>query len=217
MDAKMLRDEAENRNSKRFQHKYTKDQFTLAAPADFTALHLWGGSGLGKTKFGLAQFENPCLVKPFNSVGAMEQLMKSFDKKIHDGLVLDEVNLSFLSREETIALLDTDEEATFSVRYKSFTLPAGLRKILISNPPPTELYSAHDVAITRRRTDMHITTPTFAGPNHMRHIPTPVTTVNGPPMAHVATPTATPPTQVLAAVPAAMAAWAGPNSAFHRP
>ena len=162
-DVKTLR--AEQKPTKRFQHKYSKDSFTLSAPAPWHVLHIYGGTGLGKTKWALAQFENPCLIKPFDSVGCLEGLEKNFDPQQHDGLVLDEANLSFLSRQQVIALFDPDEDCTLDVRFKSFTLPAGVKKIIVSNEAPGKLYppDPHG-AIARRFVSLKITQSTYGGP-----------------------------------------------------
>ena len=77
--------------------------------------------------------------------------------------VLDEVNLKFLTRQQVIALFDPDEDATFDVRFKSFSLTAKVKKILISNEPPSELYPPDPYgAISRRFLQYHVTVPTFA-------------------------------------------------------
>ena len=78
--------------------------------------------------------------------------------------MLDEANLSFLSRQQVIALFDPDEDCTLDVRFKSFTLPAGVKKILVSNEAPAQLYppDPHG-AIARRFIALPITAPTYGG------------------------------------------------------
>lgn len=161
-DVKALR--AEQKPTKAFKHKYPATSFSLCAPPTWQVLHIHGGTGLGKTKWAVAQFSNPCVIKPFDSVGCLESLEKNYDPERHDGLVLDEVNLSFLSRQQVIALFDPDEDCTLDVRFKSFTLPAGVKKILVSNEAPAQLYplDPHG-AIARRFIVLHITAPTYGG------------------------------------------------------
>lgn len=181
-DVKALRDEHSDLSLKQFKHMYPKESFTLPPPAVLHALHVHGGSGLGKTKWAAAQFKNPCLIKPFDSVGCLEDLCKRFDPQFHDGIVLDEANLKFMSRQQVIALLDWDEPSTLDVRYKSFTIPAGVPKILISNPGPEEVFP-HDPhgAIGRRLQLLHVSTPTWsAGCVHIHEIENQST----PPTAH---------------------------------
>ena len=160
-DIKMLRAEAPV--AKNFKHKFAASTFTLKVPTDnYHALHIHGASGFGKTKWALAQFNYPCLVKPFDSVGCLEALDKIFDPKLHDGIVFDEANLNFLSRQQVIALIDPDEDCTLDVRFKSFVLPAGIKKIFVSNECPQDLYpkDPHG-AIHRRLKTLHITQPTY--------------------------------------------------------
>jgi hypothetical protein len=107
-----------------------------------------------------------------------------------------------MKRETAIVFLDVDEDCTIDIRFGQFTLPAGVRKILISNPQPDiwrgKLYPEdHTNAVARRLTIHHVTQKLYV---------TPAT----PAAAAVALqPTqpgaATPATQ--AAVPAAIAGW----------
>jgi hypothetical protein len=216
-DCKALRDDAAAGDKKRFFHKFDRNSFKNLLPLQFTAIHMYGGSGLGKTKLAASTFENPCFIKPFNSVGCLEAIAKRFDPKMHDGLVLDEADLRFLTREQVIAFLDFDEDCELDVRFKSFTLPAGTKKILISNPLPSQLYPAPgypgDPAIARRLSVIHITEPTWIGaPTASPQPPQPV-------LAHAA---GTPRTQLTAATnpnqtptaplptPLAVAMWPAP-------
>lgn len=167
-DIKALRDDDASDRGRKFRHLFDPSSFTLKAP-NFDALHVWGATGLGKTKWAVAQFENPLLIKPFNSVGCLEAITKRFCSTVHDGIVLDEADLRFLTREQVITFLDVDEECVLDVRYKSFFLPAGVKKILISNPSPLGLYPAvvnneMDPAISRRLKCMQVTRPTFRAP-----------------------------------------------------
>jgi len=164
-DVKMLRDDSAAQSSKRFKHIFNPSTFKDIMPRGWSVVWTHGASGLGKTKAMCAQLRNPCFVKPFDSIGCLENLARSFDPTMHDGIILDEADLKFMSRQQVIALFDLDEPATLDVRYKSFSLPAGVRKILISNPSPTELLPADPHgAIARRFTPLHITEPTWHQP-----------------------------------------------------
>ena len=161
-DVKTLRTDASKR-PKQFEHKFPSDSFfNLITFNLWTTLHIYGDSNTGKTKWAVAQFKNPLLVKPFNSIGQLERL-KHFDPSFHDGIVLDEACLKFLSREECIALVDFDEEATFQVRFTSITIPASVKMIIVSNPHPDLLYPKDDFGAIRRRivTLGPIKTPTY--------------------------------------------------------
>ena len=161
-DLKILRDESAQA-PKRFKPLYTFDTFKQLMPtSDWGVVHVHGPSGVGKTKACLVQFVSPLHIKPFDSIGCLESLMKQYDPKIHDGLVLDEADLKFMTRQQVIAFFDQDEACTLDVRYKSFSLPAGLKKIIISNPPPQDLYPADPHgAIARRVKYLHVTQPTW--------------------------------------------------------
>ena len=149
-DVAKLREEMAAHAAKKFNHKYPKESFTLKFP-DAHVIHLYGPSGFGKTKAAVAQFENPCMVKPFDSIGCLEALSRSFDPNLHDGLVLDEADLTFMSRQQVIAFIDPDEDCTLDVRFKSFTLPANLKKIIVSNEHPTKCYPPDPFGAIARR------------------------------------------------------------------
>ena len=86
------------------------------------------------------------------------------------GLVCVEADLSFMSRQQAIAFVDPDEPCTLDVRYRSFTLPAGVKKLLISNPDPKRLYPADPHgAIGRRVKTLHITSPTWLNAQNGNH------------------------------------------------
>ena len=160
-DIRALRDD-ESEKKKPFVHQFDASTFHPFPVRAIRAVHVYGGTGLGKTKCALAQFKNPLLIKPFNSIGCLEAIMRKFHDGFHDGLVLDEADLTFLTREQVIAILDFDEECQLDVRFKSFTLPAGLPKIIISNPPPGTLYPKDDSGAIWRRLDIiHVTAPTY--------------------------------------------------------
>ena len=210
-DVKQIRDEVATNSRKTFIHKYKPSDFVLKPPREITTLHVWGGSGLGKTKWCLSLFRNPCYIKPFNSIGCLEELGRKFDATIHDGIVFDEVDLHFLTRERVIALVDFEEESTIDVRYKSFTIPAGVPKILISNPPPAETYPTDPFgAILRRVKPLHIEHKTWLAGNLVMENYTSPTAATQPTVPRAPLCNITPPEaneRALARVPTPMAHW----------
>ena len=161
MDVKMLRRDAEN-TPKKFKHLYPLSSFKVPLlPHNWQVLHMWGATGLGKTKLACALFNNPLYIKPFNEIGQIEKL-QGFDPKVHDGIVLDEVDLRAFSRELGIGLTDFEEESTISIRYGKVDLPAGVKKIFLSNKqnvwPLTDLSIG---AIARRVCSIHITSKVY--------------------------------------------------------
>ena len=156
----------------KFQHKYKAEDFICHMAADWQVVHIWGPTGIGKTKFAAAQCSNPCLIKPFTSVGALEAIKKKYVPGFHDALVLDEADLRFMTREQVIAFLDMDEEFQCDVRFTSFSL-APVRKIFISNPDASTLYPRDESgAIARRIRIVHITEPLFGRPQQPAVSPT---------------------------------------------
>ena len=200
-DVKALRDDAAAA-PKVFKPLFDPSTFVKLNLPSWNALHLWGATGLGKTKWACAQASNPCLIKPFNSRGCLEAIKKQFHPGVHDLLILDEADLTFMKRETAIVFLDVDEDCVLDIRFGQFTLPAGVRKILISNPQPNtwsgRLYPEDRTnAILRRLTIYHVTQKLYM---------TPATPAAAAAALQPTQPgAATPATQV--AVPAAIAGW----------
>lgn len=161
MDVKLLRSDSD-RAPKKFKHLFPKDTFRLGLlPRSWSVLHIHGASGLGKTKAACALFDNPLIIKPFNAVGCVEKLA-NFVPSVHDGIIFDEVDLRAFSREQAIALVDFDEESVISVRYTSISMPAGVKKIFVSNE--ADVWPASDKsigAIARRVISFHATSKLF--------------------------------------------------------
>ena len=161
MDVQLLRRDSENA-PKKFKHVFTLGSFKVPLlPLNWRTLHVYGPSGVGKTKMACALFNNPLVIKPFNAVGCIEVLAR-FNPNFHDGIVFDEVDLRAFSREQVIALVDFEEESVLSVRYTKILLPSGVRKIFISNVP--DVWPASDIAIgaiARRVTRFHATMKLF--------------------------------------------------------
>lgn len=159
-DVAKLRD-SEAGKTKIFKHKFDSSTFKVLLPNTWTSLFIWGASNLGKTKWACAQFKNPLLVKPFDSIGCVEA-MKKYDANVHDGIVFDEVNLNFLTREQALALVDFDDDFVLNVRYTAIEMDAGVRKLFISNFPKARVFpSDHTGAIDRRIKVYHVTEKTY--------------------------------------------------------
>ena len=161
-DVQTLRAESASTSLKTFHHKFGRDTFLELAPRVWDVLWVHGATNLGKTKWATAQFRNPCMIKPFDSIGCLEALSRLYDASLHDGLVLDEADLRFMTRAQVIAFFDPDEPCTLDVRYRAFTLPAGVKKIVISNPAPTTLCPPCQYgAVARRFQTLEVTAKTY--------------------------------------------------------
>ena len=163
-DVKALREDTSGA-IKRFEHLFPRESFTLTPPPTWVCLWVSGPSGMGKTKWCLSLTDNPCPIKPCDSIGCMEALSRKFNPRFHDCIVFDEADLRFLTRQQVIGLIDSDEDFEMDVRFKSFTIPKGTRKIFISNPPWREVTPNDPFgAIARRLHVVEITQPTFKPP-----------------------------------------------------
>ena len=117
------------------------------------ALHVWGPTLLGKTQFALALVPAPLLIKNINK-------LKFFDPRVHKSIIFDEANLSKLSREEALGLVEYENPADVRVLYAVVTIPAGVLKVFLSNGPNIFPHDEHG-AIANRVASYHVTQPLF--------------------------------------------------------
>lgn len=89
---------------------------------------LYGGTGLGKTQFALAHFENAL------KIDDLDQL-EDFDPQVHDGLVFDDMDFNNYGQRMRIHLTDVDEDRYIRIRYKLAKIPRGTRRIFTHNEP----------------------------------------------------------------------------------
>lgn len=133
--------------------------WTLTAPSGWKVLFLTGGTGLGKTRWALAQFNSPLLVSHLED-------LKLFRQGQHDGIVFDDISFAHLTSTVGIHLLDWEMPRTLNVKHGSVTIPAETRKIFTSNstladtfPPATDkVYEAYE----RRVKVIRLTGKTFS-------------------------------------------------------
>lgn len=115
------------------QPRYQRCQFNEPAPVtnwvkeerQIKALVLIGTSGTGKTELAKALFDNPLVVSVLDE---LRELNAS-----HDGLILDDVQLSRLQHQQLIHLLDLETARGVNVKYGTAKLQAGLARVVTSN------------------------------------------------------------------------------------
>lgn len=104
---------------------------------------LTGISGAGKTRFGLAHFEEPLLV-------SMMEDLKRLEVR-HTGIVFDDVSFAGYTLEQCIHLCDLEMPRTINVKHGSVTIPAGLPRIITTNKPIEDLFPPDPAGALRRR------------------------------------------------------------------
>lgn len=105
-------------------------------------LVLIGEPGVGKTQWSLNQFENPFFCRNINK-------LKAFDHRIHDGIVIDDLEKDSLSRSNQLNLLEVEQACTLRVLYGTIDIPAWTPRILCCNPDKIPI-DLTDGAIKRR-------------------------------------------------------------------
>lgn len=143
----------QRRKKKSFEHKYYLDSFIrgpLPLPSG-KSIFLHGPSGVGKTHYACAHFQNPLLVSDIDQ-------LKEFNAGIHDGIVFDDMSFHHIPPEKVIHLVDRDFPREIRCRHTNASIPAGTKKIFTHNSP-NPFYSAEsnytiipeqEVAIARR-------------------------------------------------------------------
>jgi len=132
--------------------------WTLNLPLDFRCLFLWGTSGTGKTRRGIACFESPLVISHLED-------LKRYRPDRHDGLLFDDLSFANLEPGTLIHLTDWELPRTINVKHGSVTIPAHTRKVFTFNLhwrdcfPPMQV--AQEQAISRRMHSIHVVGPTY--------------------------------------------------------
>lgn len=144
--------------------------WTVHAPASFRALFILGPTGIGKTRFAVAQFDSPLLVSHLED-------LKNFRAGVHDGIVFDDMVFNHLNPTEMIHLLDWDMDRSIRVLYGTVMIPAQTRKIFTSNIPFAAVTPPMDpaqyAAILRRVTMMEVGSAMYVTENVLERPPSP--------------------------------------------
>lgn len=106
---------------------------------------IWGEPGIGKTQYALAHFEKPLLVSHMDDLGNLTE--------DHDGIVFDDMSFNHMPRTGQIHLVD-NLTRSIHIRYKTATIPAGIKRIFTTNEKDGAIMLTQDGAI-RRRIEIH--------------------------------------------------------------
>lgn len=100
-----------------------------------------GPTGIGKTEFALAHFENPLLVRHVDDLKRLNG---------HDGIIFDD--MSFLQWPDTsqIHLCDWTRGSSINCRYANAYIPAKVPRIFTTNDPEGRCLNLDNPAIARR-------------------------------------------------------------------
>lgn len=123
---------------------------------------MYGPSGLGKTERAVSLFKRPLLVRSLDSA-------RDYHPDRYDGIVFDDVNLSSLSPEEKIHLVDSSYAGVVRCRYSNGIIPPGTKRIFTTNRSPTSFFSSGPSvmeeeqlrAVFRRIKIIHVASHTF--------------------------------------------------------
>ena len=116
-------------------------------------LHIWGPPLTGKTAFALTLVEQPLLINELEA-------LKKFNPEKHRSIVFDEVELSSLSRERALALVEYEHPRQIHARYADVDIPARTPKIFVSNSPNV-FPRDHTGAIASRVATFHASSSLF--------------------------------------------------------
>lgn len=116
-------------------HRLEEAEYWLQFEKHKLSLLLLGGSNLGKTEYAKSLLQPALLSRHIGQT-------KEFTPGFHKSLIIDDNSaIHKLSREETIVLLDRENDSTINVKHGHSVLPAGTPLILISNLSLSELFS----------------------------------------------------------------------------
>lgn len=108
---------------------------------DETTLHekavlFYGPTGIGKTRFALAHFQKPLLVRHLDE-------LKKFSPGYHDGIVFDDMSFAHFPTNTVIHLVDMDLDSPVHCRFSNAVIPAGTPRIFTFNTD-NPFYDEHD-------------------------------------------------------------------------
>jgi hypothetical protein len=112
-------------------------------------LIITGDPEKGKTQYAKSFFNNPLVV------GHIDKL-KEFEPHIHDGIIFNDMNFSHWPRTSCIHLLDNEEDADINVKCSMITIPAGVKRIIVTNEKTKDIFPCFDRAISRRITEFKV-------------------------------------------------------------
>lgn len=95
---------------------------------------LSGASGIGKTQYALAHFENPLFITHIDD-------LRKLDQQHFDGLVFDDMSFAHWPASSCIHLVDIDQPRTINVKYGTVTIAPGTRRIFTTNLDLQSLFS----------------------------------------------------------------------------
>lgn len=129
--------------------EYKLESFDWEPITDWSkSVVLWGDSQIGKTQFALAHFEHPLMVSHIDKLA-------TFDPRMHDGIVFDDMSFGHTPRSAQIHLVDINNSREIHVRYVYASIPAHTKKIFTTNVEEGAIFNMGDDAITNRLRVVH--------------------------------------------------------------
>lgn len=116
---------------------------------EFQTLILWGASGIGKTEFAKYLLPNALFVTHLDD-------LRGFNPETYEGIIFDDMSFVHIHREAQIHLVDYDNPRSIHIRYGTANIPAGTKKIFLTNNHGGHCVSIEDPAIRRRVAIMHL-------------------------------------------------------------
>lgn len=98
-----------------------------------------GDSGIGKTEFAKAHFQNPLIVSHMDDLA---ELNEDFD-----GIIFDDMDFKHIPRTAQIHICDVSMTRSIHIRYGLATIPKKMKRVITCNELPLHL---EDKAINRR-------------------------------------------------------------------
>lgn len=110
------------------------------------SIHLWGAPGIGKTIYAQMLLPNALFVSHLDQ-------LRTYNNRLYEGIIFDDMAFNHLPREGQIHLVDMEQERAIHVRYGVAIIPAGTKRIFVSNFPDIFI---DDEAIMRRIQRIHL-------------------------------------------------------------
>ena len=122
-----------------------------------------GPSGTRKTSYVEARIEanrNNGIIQDYIFIRHLDQL-KQFDANKHELIIIDDCKLPS-NREDMINILDVERKGAINVKYDVVTIPANVKRVIISNQRVHEMLHSkkltNDLALIRRIKEVYVNT-----------------------------------------------------------